>query len=435
MTRSSLLLGYEPKCSVYPRKSGRRKVYYLSYYLPNGKRVLRFCHEKKSLANKLKYLKEEELLRGVFDEMDLEKLGDYRSGHFNQKRLGTLEAVGIYLNTTAENRNTSSQNHDERKLNMLFSQIEQSGRKFIDQISALDVQLLINQYSKKGISEATLKHYHKGMSKVFKWLSEDMELVDMKNPLKKVKIPKKRGIVRDRIPTEAERASLQEAAVEGAVKHDSPIVEIFRFISMTGARVGEVLHMEWEDFDEKNGVWSIRSKPQCPTVYGLGWKPKWDKWRQVPLFDDAIELLKSMPKHKNVFGRVPVRDENKEIIRYETYSANFVFPKKEVNKKDGTIEYYRVNYIYDGWKTLKKLAGVEDLQLKDFRTYFNHILKTKYNFTSKEAGLYIGNNAVVNDLHYSPYHLPTIREKMQGLKRGDGKSVKLAIATNPLPTT
>ena len=79
--------------------------------------------------------------------------------------------------------------------------------------------------------------------------------------------------------------------------------------------------MEWEDFDEKNGVWSIRSKPQCPTVYGLGWKPKWDKWRQVPLFDDLIELLKSMPKHKNVFGRVPVRDENKEIINYEIHSA------------------------------------------------------------------------------------------------------------------
>ena len=111
------------------------------------------------------------------------------------------------------------------------------------------------------------------------------------------------------------------------------------------------------------------------------------------------------------------------------------FSQKLVNKKAGTIEYYRVNYIYDGWKTLKKLAGVKDLQLKDFRTYFNHILKTRYNFTSKEAGIYIGNNAVVNDLHYSPYHLPTIREKMQGLKRGEGKSVKLAIATNPLPTT
>ena len=63
----------------------------------------------------------------------------------------------------------------------------------------------------------------------------------------------------------------------------------------------------------------------------------------------------------------------------------------------------------------KNLAGVEGLQLKDFRTYFNHLLKTKYNFTSKEAGAYTGNNAAVNDLHYSPYHEPTIREKMRRL--------------------
>ena len=86
-----------------------------------------------------------------------------------------------------------------------------------------------------------------------------------------------------------------------------------------------------------------------------------------------------------------------------------------VSKKDGIIEYFRVNYIRDGWKTLKNLAGVEDLQLKDFRTYFNHLLKTKYNFTIKETGAYKGDNVVVNDLHYSPNHEPTIREKMRRL--------------------
>ena len=45
------------------------------------------------------------------------------------------------------------------------------------------------------------------------------------------------------------------------------------------------------------------------------------------------------------------------------------------------------------------MAQVENLQLRDLRTYFNHILKTNYNFTSKEAGAYIGNNEVVNELH------------------------------------
>ena len=413
MTQSSLLIGYEPRCSVYPRKSGKRKVYYLSYYLPNGERIQRFCQEKKSLATKLRYLKEEELLQGIFDEMDLEKLGDYRSGHFNQKRLGTVEALGIYLNTTAENRGPKAQYNDERTLNMLFMEMEQSGHEFIDQITPLDVQLLINQYSKKGISEATLTYYKKGMSKVFKWLSEDMELVDMKNPLKKVKIPKKSGLVRDRIPTKAEMASLNAAAVEWVVKNGSPIVEIFKFISLTGARLGEVLHMEWEDFDEKTGIWTIRSKPRCPTFYGLGWKPKWGKLRQVPLFDEAIELLECLPRQQEVYGTVPVRDGNKEIIRYDFYPANFVFPIKVVDGKSGKVGYCRVNCIGNGWESLKKRARVENLQLKDLRTYFNHILKTNYNFTSKEAGAYIGNNEVVNERHYSPYHEPTIRGKMQ----------------------
>jgi hypothetical protein len=86
-----------------------------------------------------------------------------------------------------------------------------------------------------------------------------------------------------------------------------------------------------------------------------------------------------------------------------------------VDGKNGKVSYCRVNCIRNGWKALKKLARVENLQLKDLRTYFNHILKTNYNFTSKEAGVYIGNNEVVNELHYSPYREPTIREKMQRL--------------------
>ena len=86
-----------------------------------------------------------------------------------------------------------------------------------------------------------------------------------------------------------------------------------------------------------------------------------------------------------------------------------------VDGKSGKVGYCRVTCIHNGWESLKKLARVENLQLRDLRTYFNHILKTNYNFTSKEAGAYIGNNEVVNELHYSPYHEPTIREKMRKL--------------------
>ena len=68
--------------------------------------------------------------------------------------------------------------------------------------------------------------------------------------------------------------------------------------------------------------------------YGLGWKPKWDKWRQVPLFDDAVELLEYLPRQEKVYGTVPVRDENKEIIGHKIYPANFVFPQKVVDGEE-----------------------------------------------------------------------------------------------------
>jgi hypothetical protein len=52
----------------------------------------------------------------------------------------------------------------------------------------------------------------------------------------------------------------------------------------------------------------------------------------VPLFDDSIELLEYLPRKEKVYGTVPVRDENKEIIGQEFYPANFVFPKKVVDR-------------------------------------------------------------------------------------------------------
>ncbi|MBT4014415.1 MAG: hypothetical protein HOF14_00650 [Deltaproteobacteria bacterium] len=48
-------------------------------------------------------------------------------------------------------------------------------------------------------------------------------------------------------------------AVEGGIKNRITIVE------MTVTRLGDVLHMEWEDFNGKNGICTIRSKPWRPS--------------------------------------------------------------------------------------------------------------------------------------------------------------------------
>ena len=51
---------------------------------------------------------------------------------------------------------------------------------------------------------------------------------------------------------------------------------------------------------------------------------------------------------------------------------------------------------------MKKRAGIENLQLKDFRNWFNHHLKHELQFTTKEAASYLGHCPKVNETHYEP---------------------------------
>ena len=60
MNKWSVLLDYDPKCTFYPKRTSKGKVYfYLRYYLPGGKRVSRAAGEKKIEARKLMFEKEQ----------------------------------------------------------------------------------------------------------------------------------------------------------------------------------------------------------------------------------------------------------------------------------------------------------------------------------------------------------------------------------------
>ena len=74
------------------------------------------------------------------------------------------------------------------------------------------------------------------------------------------------------------------------------------FLVSTGARLGEVFHAEWQDFDLTKGVWKIVHKPECPTYEGLGWYPKWKKPRVIELIPEARLFKKIYPGTKRHGG-------------------------------------------------------------------------------------------------------------------------------------
>ena len=352
---------YDPRCSMYLK----RKTYYASYYLPNRARICRALHRNKVLAKRMLHRKEKELLEGVFDDRDVLKMPEIQ---FSAKsRLELPEAADKYLKSTSAGRKPKTQINDVYALKSLVGRFQ---KQYVDEVRLYDVQLLLNGLIDEGKSQATLKSYRGILKKFFGWI-EESGLAEIRSPVtKKVVIPETTGLVRERLPSKEEVSQLVS---------DSCVVQpLIRFLAFTGCRLGEALHLEWNDIEK--GLWMIRKKPECPTAYGTGWSPKWNKRRDVILFREALDVIESQPR-----------------------TVRWVFPKPDGTRRDS---------LKRSWASLKRRNGVKDFQLKDLRTWFNHVLKSEFGFTTKEASAYLGHSPDVNEAHYDPVSEKVVREKL-----------------------
>ena len=63
---------------------------------------------------------------------------------------------------------------------------------------------------------------------------------------------------------------------------------------------------------------------------------------------------------------IPLLREAQDVLDSQKRISNWVFPKKDLSRRD---------YLISSWETMKKRAGIENLQIKDFRNWFKHHLK------------------------------------------------------------
>ena len=78
------------------------------------------------------------------------------------------------------------------------------------------------------------------------------------------------------------------------------------------------------------------------------------------------------------------------------------FPKPDGKRRDS---------LKRSWDSLNKRDGIQDFQIKD-STWFNHVLKSEFGFTTKEASAYLGHSPDVNEAHYDLISEKVVREKL-----------------------
>ena len=112
-------LNYDPRCSIYPKEG----YYYISNYLPNGRRICRSLGtQQKAVSKKKMRLKQQELYEGIYDDHDIARMPEYQFGA--QIRLDLETAAEKYIKASSINKKPRSQINDEYALKSLLEKLE-----------------------------------------------------------------------------------------------------------------------------------------------------------------------------------------------------------------------------------------------------------------------------------------------------------------------
>lgn len=77
--------------------------------------------------------------------------------------------------------------------------------------------------------------------------------------------------------------------------------EVVDFDAETGLRCGELFHLAWRSVDRERNAVRVETQGRVRMVNGKAWKPKHNKWREVPLSARAreiVDLLYSKVSHE-----------------------------------------------------------------------------------------------------------------------------------------
>ncbi|MDP1613591.1 MAG: site-specific integrase [Sulfuritalea sp.] len=213
---------------------------------------------------------------------------------------------GIYLPRAASEKTTISDLLDRWKVAELpgrrakthflacINSIRESlalgrGTRALATITSADAAALRDELLAADLSPSTVRKVLFFAATVIDWGIENHGIVLAANPFRLVKRPPEPKH-RDRRLVGDEEKRLFEAAA--ATKQHVQLIALLRVGIETGARLGELLALEWHDADLKRGVMTLRGRE----VDGKRQLKNSDDLRHVPLSPVAVAAFQTLPR-------------------------------------------------------------------------------------------------------------------------------------------
>jgi integrase len=238
-----------------------------------------------------------------------------------EKNLGTV--LDQFMTEHAKSKRKASTAREYQRIAKLYI-VPRLGRHAISEIKRQDIAKLHHELSSKPYqANRTLAL----LSKFFNWAEQHGLRPDGSNPCRHVE--KYRENRRERFLSQVELARLGDAlrAVESEQRATPWAIAAIRLLTFTGARLSEILTLQWEHVSEEHG---------CLMLPGSKTGPK-----AVHLNPPALDVLHAIPRVEG----------NPYVICGERFGRNLVNLEKP-------------------WRRIRAAAKLDDVRLHDLRHSF-----------------------------------------------------------------
>lgn len=182
-----------------------------------------------------------------------------------------------------------------------FCRFNKLNDKRIKNINRYDIQNIIDDFIKEGLTRNTIQSYLTRITVFFKYVLEDLNLItDL--PTTKIKIPKVKGETNKKALTKKDLESL-------LLSLEDDTCYIVAFIAAnTGMRLGEILGLTWNDIDFKNCTVDVNKQWKLikPNYSNFGTLKSKNSYRTIPVSAKFIKELKNYKKNNptDIYNRV-----------------------------------------------------------------------------------------------------------------------------------